>query len=303
MKTLKIAIFLIALSNCIVAQMIAVKKDKQTDKNGYNIKLALHFYDTTKKKLVDSLDLIELNPYNYLPYTKVSVNEQFNTVYRINNFADFDHLFPKVYRDKYFQNCNVDSSRYLGLLFSNINLSTFNLSNSFIAISFDLIARQENSDLLDGAISTILVFDNKKNLIYKKENCKSVKNLAVSDDGVYMAYCYGAGGPDNTLIINGIEIIETKTNRIVFKELGNFSGPSGGCYPDLIQFECTYSGGFIRDYYFNTRTKTIYSYYYNSHTTRAALIDIKPEGLVYKDKNDKQSILYFKKDFDVIKIK
>lgn len=301
MKFIHIIILSFWVSSFLLAQNIQVKINRYESEGEDRSTLSVYFIDTITRKKVDSLDLYDLNPYNHLQFESRSTNWANNKMYQIKSFDEFDKLFPADYRQKYFVDYYVEPGKYCGLISSTIALSSYDRPANYIAVAYSLFAQPNYSDQIDGAISTIFVFDNRKNIVYKKENVLCVNNeIAVSDDGRYVAYCYGAAWSDGQLIKDGIQIVNTKTGTIVFEDdKGYVDGPSGGYYPDLIQFTCNLGDYFVRDYYFNTKTSKLYSLYYNRLENENTLIDIKPDGLLYKDKNSKEYFLLFEKSFDV----
>lgn len=287
------------------AQIIEVKKNRTKTDNGTINTVSVYFYDTVSKIIIDSLNLNNLNPYNQLQYEISSSKMGKYKTFEINSFNEFDKLFPANYRTKYFIDSFVEPGKYNGLLSSSSTLSSYEKPVKYIAVAFNLFAQPNYSDQIDGAISTIFVFDNKKNLVYKKENVICVDNdIAISEDGQYLAFRYGASWSDGILIKSGVQIVNTKTDVIVFDESNGYVvGPSSGYYPDLIQFSCYLGNYFVRDYYFNTKLSKLYSLKYNRLEKEETLIDIKPDGLLYKDRNGKEYILLFTKDLDVQIIK
>lgn len=305
MKSILTLILLLVVSHFSSAQIIEVKKNRTKTDNGTINTISVYFVDTTSKIISDSLDLHNLNPYNQLPYEISSSKMGKDKTYEINSFNEYDKLFPSNYRSKYFIDYFVEPGKYIGLLSSTFALSSYEKPVNYIAIAFNLFARPNYSDQIDGAISTIFVFDNKKNLVYKKENVLCVDNeIAISDDGKYLAFRYGAAWSDGILLKSGVQIVNTNTDTIVFEESNGYvEGPVSGYYPDLIEFACYLGNYFVRDYYFNTKKSKLYSLRYNSHEKEGTLIDIKPDGLLYMDRNGEEYILLFDKDLEVQIIK
>lgn len=305
MKYIPTLILLFMISGSSYAQSILVNVSRTETDDGTKSSVLVYFVDTTNKTINDSLDLYDLNPYNYLPYESYSTKWEKNKTFEIISYNEFDKIFPANYRNNYFDKDSVKPGRYTGLLSSTIALSSIEKPAKYLAIAFSLFAKPNNSDQIDGAISTIFVFDNKKNIIYKNENAPCVNNeIAISDDGRYLAFCYGASWSDGQLIKDGIQIVNTKTGAIVFEDnKGYVEGPSGGNYPDLIQFTCNLGNFYVRDYYFNTKSSKLYSLRYNRLENENTLIDIKPGGLLFKDRSGKELFMFFEKNFDIQTIK
>ncbi len=301
MKYIPTIILLLMISALSPAQSIQVSVSRTETDDGTKSSVSVYFVDTTNKTINDSLDLYDLNPYNQLPYESHSTKWAKNKTYEIASYNEFDKLFPANYRKKNFVEDNVKPGRYSGLLSSTIAISSIEKPANYVAIAFSLFAKPNNSDQIDGAISTIFVFDNKKNMIYKNDNVLCVNNeIAISDDGRYLAFCYGAAWSDGQMIKDGIQIVNTKTGAIVFEDnKGYVEGPSGGNYPDLIQFTCNLGNFYVRDYYFNTKSSKLYSLRYNRLENENTLIDIKPDGLLFKDRSGREFFMLFEKSFDI----
>jgi hypothetical protein len=282
---------------------VKIEKSK-TDGKQTNTKLSVYFSDSSRKAAISSLDLYDLNPYNHMSLRYVSTDRMNNKTYDISSYEDYEKLFPVAYQQKYFKDNIVNPGQYKGLLSSSIALSNYEKPCKYIAIAYNLFAQPQNSDQIDGAISTIFVFDNKKNLVYKKENVLCVNNeIAVSDDGKYVAYRYGAAWADGILINDGVQIINTANDEVVFQDSGYVEGPSSGYYPNIIRFSCNYENDYVRDYYFNTNNHNLYSLFYNKSENQDNLVDIKPDGLLYSGKNGNEYFLFFEKDLHVMSIK
>lgn len=304
MKSILILILLLMISSFSPAQSIKVNINRTETDDGTKSTVLVYFVDTKSKIVYDSLDLYNLNPYNHLPYESGSTNWAKNKIYKITSFNEYDKLFPSDYRKKYFVDYYVEPERYNGLLSSTIALSSYEKHANFIAVAYNLLAQPNYSDQIDGAISTIFVFDNKKNLVYKKENVLCVDNeIAISDDGNFVAFRYGASWSDGILISGGIQIIDTRKDEVVFQDRGFVEGPSSGYYRNLIRFSCHYGNGYQRDYYFNTNTYKLFSLYYCKTSNQDILMDVKPNGLLYRDTNSKEYFLFFENDFDVSDIR
>lgn len=311
MKPIRIAVFLMIVSHSLNAQKIDIGESRVSH-TGFglkNMKVSLYFVDTTTREVYDSIDLAELNPYNHISLRAISADERFNKVYEVTNRQDYEKLFPKKYREQWYDVDYIDDDNGTdsGYVFDEIlNTSydyTINRFNGYVAVSFSLVSTSKNDYNPNGAIGIVMVFDNKKNLIFTLENGPGAGEMAVSDDGRYLVYSSGCMGPDVVLIRSFIEVIEIKTNRVVFREEGVFDGPSGGYCRDIIQFSQNFDGGCVRDYYFNTRLNKVYSLYYNPESAGDRLTDITPEGVIYKDKNNRQFFLEFEKDMELVEIK
>ena len=118
------------------------------------------------KNFVDTLYLHQLNPYNYLSFDTNSIRCNFNKSYQIRQNDEFESMFPSDYRHKYFVDSTLESGNQINILHSFIYYSKH--PRNFFVVAFSLYSTISESETIDGAISTIFVYDTNRNVIYKK---------------------------------------------------------------------------------------------------------------------------------------
>jgi hypothetical protein len=303
--------FLLLTSQMMKAQKVIphVSEVSYTDSGKMtNQRVSLFFIDTTTNKTFDTIDLAELNPFNKLPLKFISNDERFNKIYSITSMRDYEKLFPKEYREQWYE-IDLFNSYDTSYIFEveEIVHSTYeytiNEINGWVAICFFLDSRSKEDDNPNSAIGIIMVFDNKNKLVFTLKNTPGGGEMAISDDGRYLAYYSNCMGPDLVLINSYIEIIEIATNRVIFRKVGSFHGPTSGNYHNLIQFTEELNGGYKIDYYFVTDLCKIYSLEYSINSPDGQLSDIIPTGLIYKNKNGQKFFKEFERDLEIIDVK
>ncbi|MBT3756718.1 MAG: hypothetical protein HOD64_03840 [Candidatus Cloacimonetes bacterium] len=190
---MKIIIILLLITLLILSFKVVLAEEKTDDLDDYEIVTIdekipgssfihfVHFKNKRTGEIIKTIDLIEDNPYNHLPYEIEFYNERGNKVYKNINFDEF-FTDKSAFVPDYIKNVN----KVEAFTASGVSTETKN----YAIVIYDIgTGRGEYST---GGKSSIFIYNSKGDILFK---CIDLigegGRRCITPDGKYLAYTYG----------------------------------------------------------------------------------------------------------------
>lgn len=245
---------------------------------------------------IGSIDIAKMNPFNQLPNKVIEVDELGNKEYIVSQ-EEFLHLFPEQLRAKYNQYIDYYS-------ISNAKIysiaQAFKTSNRFLVLAYSLVAVSpvEHEQLAEKCL--IYVYDSVMNEIYNHEVVPSINNYAaVTKEGKYLAIQNGTVDAHVTLYPDGIQIVDIKSNKVVYQIEATILGPAYYESCGMIKFIMMLPIGY-RYVFLDERNDCLLFFDITSLNER--LLEITKDGLIIGTSSEDTYVVKFK-DMQIITLK
>lgn len=173
----------------------------------------INFINTKTNTILQSIDLIDDNPYCQLPYTKDKVNRSenifctFSNIYLGDIFNDFSWMFPPM----------LEKHRNEKIWKAEV-WTMYEIKEEFILIEY-LIMAYANPDILLGQKTDFELYNIKGDLIFSLQNLTDgPSSFTITNNGDYLAYIHGQQIAEFPKVFNcnlGIKIYETSTGNLI----------------------------------------------------------------------------------------
>lgn len=270
------------------------------DKENDQVYLAINFIDVKTKKVLDSFNLVENNPFNKLDYPELKGNsmDQPNKVYNLNNI-------PLNKID--LKDCNLVIKKSIDQNKAYAELTGWNFYHAVNMTDYLVVQYYFGLGLgesLLGCSDAIFIFNKTGELLHRITGFETnVREWGLTENGKYFSYAYGSALDESLDYFStvGYKIFDLEENKIIYQEdFGyEFNEIRTGARDNLIAVT-----GFSIDYYYIFLDFSNNKKYTRTFTNKELGLwkELTTEGLVlYVEKRNSDSfkLLRFDTDFEV----
>lgn len=185
----------------------------------------LVFYDTINKTIIKTIDITENNPY----YKKLKMDNSVKTQQRTNlykvNEVSLNSIILPADRKHYDRKIGEED---IIVSHAIIQENIYEKSKNKVAVSYSLGLMQDNYTV--GVTSEIYIYDKQGNKVNSINNNLNINRLALTKDGDYLSFSYGAGDEYGSLLSMGYRIYDLKQNKLIVDNKAETSTSSTGFY-------------------------------------------------------------------------
>lgn len=302
-------IFLTVLISIFTQNLCAQNFDKNSpyqlvyDKSNNDIYLSVNFIDTETKRILNTFDLVENNPFNKLDYPELKQNKfnQPNKSYNLDGIS-LDKI--KVPVEKLVLKNNFDQTipknELVGWSFYQASIS-----GEYLVVNYSFNVHW--GDMVLGRSDAVFIFNNQGEQLHKLEGFDTnVREWGLTKNGRYFSYAYGSALDESLSSFSsvGYKVIDLEENKIMFQEdFGHkFNEVRTSSWNNMIV-----ATGFSVDYYYIFLDLTKKVKYTRVFTNKELGLwkELTDKGvIIYNGKRNSDSfkLLKFDTDFEVIEI-
>lgn len=260
------------------------------------------FKDSISEKIIKTIEISRINPFNKFHYKIVGKNQDENFIYKISG-KDVKKLFPESSRSNYSderRNVILNQPFYYG----SSNYAVDKESRNYSVVYFTFFV-EDDLDYPLGVLGSIIVFNDSGIQIYKNtfQNL-NVKGIALTENAKYLSFIYGVEDEKGILLPSGYQIINLKTKSVIFEKHHPNIGHPIVNHNLLINGFQAYNENIELIYeVFDSDKGVVYTKGYSNDNLRD-LEKILDNGILFSDKKGNNWIDYFEQNFtkEIIKM-
>lgn len=246
--------------------------------------------------IIGKINIAQKNPFNQLPAKVIAIDELGNKTY-IASKEDILYIFPKQLRSKYEQVLDYNSIN-VARLYSKAQV--FRTTNKYLVLAYILVADDPEQHELLAEKCMIYVYDGSMNEIFNYEVIPSINNYAsVTKNGKYLAIQNGTVDEHLTLFPEGIQVVDIKTNTVVYNLEAIIYGPVYDENCEMVKFIMILPNGY-RYLFLNDIIEGLI--YIDISNPNERLIEITKDGLIFINDSQHSQLVKFK-EMQIINLK